>query len=262
MGWKSDKEGNHFNDKKMIRSSEPSTEVNVEIDNNSDDFSEGVKKDFENMSQPFEVNISKKLSEKITSMTDSELKDFITDKNNELNRKEIMYGVKALKNRADDEMAEMVAQGITEAKRRANKEFSERVKELDSDEVTIAIKRLAESSDFELSDDHTFGWISGDVVLPTYGSGVVFAQKPIDSERDVYRFGRDGYGGTELVSNVDIKYLKNILQNAKEIDAIGKYAGVRDLLNASDIQTSEQGNRPIILRLKGLSYFIAPKVFD
>ena len=48
MGWKSDKDGNHFNGKKKIRSSEPDTEVNIEIDNNSDDFSEGVRKDFEN----------------------------------------------------------------------------------------------------------------------------------------------------------------------------------------------------------------------
>ena len=44
MGWKSDKGGNHFNGKKKIRSSEPSTEVNVEIDNNSDDFAEDIRK--------------------------------------------------------------------------------------------------------------------------------------------------------------------------------------------------------------------------
>ena len=48
MGWKSKKDGTHFNNDKVIRSSEPSAEVNIEIDNNSDDFSEGVKKDFEN----------------------------------------------------------------------------------------------------------------------------------------------------------------------------------------------------------------------
>ena len=41
--WKSDKDGNHFNGKKKIRSSEPSTEVNIEIDNNSDEFSEKLR---------------------------------------------------------------------------------------------------------------------------------------------------------------------------------------------------------------------------
>jgi hypothetical protein len=44
--WKSDKEGNHFKGKKKIRSSEPSTEVNIEIDNNSDDFAESIRKDW------------------------------------------------------------------------------------------------------------------------------------------------------------------------------------------------------------------------
>ena len=48
MGWKSKKDGTHFNTDKTVRSSEPSVEVNLEIDNNSDEFSEGVKKDFEN----------------------------------------------------------------------------------------------------------------------------------------------------------------------------------------------------------------------
>ena len=49
MGWKSDKDGNHFNGDKRKRdvSDSSGTEINVEIDNNSDDFSEGVKKDFE-----------------------------------------------------------------------------------------------------------------------------------------------------------------------------------------------------------------------
>lgn len=47
MGWKSKKDGTHFNDDKVVRSSEPNTEVNIEIDNNSEEFSEGVKKDFE-----------------------------------------------------------------------------------------------------------------------------------------------------------------------------------------------------------------------
>mgnify|MGYP001584311663 FL=1 len=47
MGWKSKKDGTHFNTDKTVRSSEPSVEVNLEIDNNSDDFSEGVRKDFE-----------------------------------------------------------------------------------------------------------------------------------------------------------------------------------------------------------------------
>ena len=45
--WKSKKDGTHFNTDKTVRSSEPSTEVNVEIDNNSDDFSEGVRKEYE-----------------------------------------------------------------------------------------------------------------------------------------------------------------------------------------------------------------------
>ena len=48
MGWKSDKDGNHFNGDKRRRdvSDSPGTEVNIEIDNNSDDFSEGVKEEF------------------------------------------------------------------------------------------------------------------------------------------------------------------------------------------------------------------------
>ena len=51
MGWKSDKGGNHFNnDKRKRDSSSPDTEVNIEIDNNSDDFAEEVKSDFENKS--------------------------------------------------------------------------------------------------------------------------------------------------------------------------------------------------------------------
>ena len=43
-------------EKKVIRSSEPSTEVNIEIDNNSDDFSEGVKEEFnrhEGLPEPY-----------------------------------------------------------------------------------------------------------------------------------------------------------------------------------------------------------------
>src|SRR3990167_2201924 len=49
MGWKSKKDGTHFNDDKTYRDSSktPDTEVNIEIDNNSDDFAEGVKRDFE-----------------------------------------------------------------------------------------------------------------------------------------------------------------------------------------------------------------------
>ena len=46
MGWKSKKDGTHFNTDKTVRSSEPDTEVNIEIDNNSEEFSEGVRKDF------------------------------------------------------------------------------------------------------------------------------------------------------------------------------------------------------------------------
>ena len=46
MGWKSKKDGTHFNTDKTIRSSEPGTEVNIEIDNNSEEFSEGVRKDW------------------------------------------------------------------------------------------------------------------------------------------------------------------------------------------------------------------------
>ena len=50
MGWKSKKDGTHFNsDKKGTTrdlSDTPDTEINMEIDNNSDDFSEGVRKDF------------------------------------------------------------------------------------------------------------------------------------------------------------------------------------------------------------------------
>ena len=59
MGWKSKKDGTHFNTDKTVRSSEPSAEVNIEIDNNSEEFSEGVKKDFEDMNQPFPVNTTK-----------------------------------------------------------------------------------------------------------------------------------------------------------------------------------------------------------
>ena len=46
---KNSKGGHDFipTDKKTVRSSEPSTEVNIEIDNNSEEFSEGVRKDFE-----------------------------------------------------------------------------------------------------------------------------------------------------------------------------------------------------------------------
>ena len=63
MGWKSDKDGNHFNGKKRVRDNSGSpVEVNVEIDNNSDDFSEGIKKDFGNqemmygsMSKPLQI---------------------------------------------------------------------------------------------------------------------------------------------------------------------------------------------------------------
>ena len=43
MGWKSKQDGTHFNTDKTIRSSEPDTEVNIEIDNNSDDFSERLR---------------------------------------------------------------------------------------------------------------------------------------------------------------------------------------------------------------------------
>ena len=46
MGWKSDKDGNHYNDKRKRRDTGSGTEVNIEVDNNSDDFAEGVKKDF------------------------------------------------------------------------------------------------------------------------------------------------------------------------------------------------------------------------
>lgn len=48
MGWKSKKDGTHFNTDKTIRSSEPGTEVNIEIDNNSEEFSEGVRKEYGN----------------------------------------------------------------------------------------------------------------------------------------------------------------------------------------------------------------------
>ena len=49
MGWKSDKDGNHFNNKKRERDvSDSGTEVNIEIDNNSDDFAEEVKQGFDN----------------------------------------------------------------------------------------------------------------------------------------------------------------------------------------------------------------------
>mgnify|MGYP001589632490 CR=1 FL=1 len=46
---KNGKGGHDFipTDKKTVRSSEPSTEVNIEIENNSEEFSEGVRKDFE-----------------------------------------------------------------------------------------------------------------------------------------------------------------------------------------------------------------------
>ena len=48
MGWKSDKDGNHFNNKKRERDvSDSGTEVSIEIDNNSDDFSEGVRREYE-----------------------------------------------------------------------------------------------------------------------------------------------------------------------------------------------------------------------
>ena len=43
--WKSNKDGTHFKTGTTIRSSEPSTEVNIEIDNDSDDFSEERKKE-------------------------------------------------------------------------------------------------------------------------------------------------------------------------------------------------------------------------
>ena len=47
MGWKSKKDGTHFNTDKIVRSSgSPDTEINIEIDNNSDDFAESVRKDF------------------------------------------------------------------------------------------------------------------------------------------------------------------------------------------------------------------------
>lgn len=46
MGWKSKKDGTHYNTDKTVRSSEPGTEVNIEIDNNSDDFAEDVKNSF------------------------------------------------------------------------------------------------------------------------------------------------------------------------------------------------------------------------
>ena len=51
MGWKSKKDGTHFNTDKTVRSSEPGTEVNLEIDNNSEEFSEGIRKDFEDFDE-------------------------------------------------------------------------------------------------------------------------------------------------------------------------------------------------------------------
>ena len=51
MVWKSDKDGNHFNnDKKRRDTGSSGTEVNIEIDNNSEEFSEGVR--MESMNQP------------------------------------------------------------------------------------------------------------------------------------------------------------------------------------------------------------------
>ena len=47
MGWKSKKDGTHFNTDKTIRSSEPSTEINMEIDNNSEEFAENVRREYE-----------------------------------------------------------------------------------------------------------------------------------------------------------------------------------------------------------------------
>lgn len=50
MGWKSKKDGTHYNDGKGTTrdvSGTPETEVNIEIDNNSDDFAEEIRKDFE-----------------------------------------------------------------------------------------------------------------------------------------------------------------------------------------------------------------------
>lgn len=61
MGWSSKKHSSgkvsHFNDEKVIRSSEPNTELNIEIDNNSDDFSEGVRDEFERIKENQKIMI-------------------------------------------------------------------------------------------------------------------------------------------------------------------------------------------------------------
>ena len=84
MGWKSKKDGTHFNTDKTVRSSEPSTEINMEIDNNSDEFSEGIKRDFDREQQKaFFSVIAENENNEFEKLVEATSKEYILNNSSE-----------------------------------------------------------------------------------------------------------------------------------------------------------------------------------
>mgnify|MGYP001592499629 CR=1 FL=1 len=133
MGWKSDKDGNHFNNDKRKRdvSDSSGTEVNIEIDNDSDDFSEGVKKDFDNqeknISWDFDINSDhdttdgdlETIAELIKDgFTSGEIEGLYLDKKGKEHTQRVFWSLKyegsnELTDTSQETIADMIKDGFT-----------------------------------------------------------------------------------------------------------------------------------------------------
>ncbi len=130
--------------------------------------------------------------------------------------------------------------------------------------VGKALEKLRKTSDFEISPDHTWGYTETKPRLPTYGIGVAFAQDTKDINEKTHRFGKEGRGNRAFTTELGEDRLKEVLEDAKKEHLIFEFATVRDLIIDSQIITSTEKDRPVILKLtereRERYYLIAPRV--
>jgi hypothetical protein len=216
---------------------------------------------------------------KFSNLSDEQLRNLITKNNKELGvalRKKIpidrndpnsmLVDSDELLMVSDDRKADETARAILELKNRSEKELEKMRKEAQNDPITKAVKKLAQSSNFHSSSDHTWGWTEKKPNLPTYGEGVSFAQHGADEGEKVHRFGKEGMGNRAFATLIGEDKLKEVLADAKKEHLTTEFASLNNLIIQADVFTSSEKNRPVILKLTERSreryYLIAPRFED
>lgn len=182
---------------------------------------------------------------------DQQLKEIHDMGNKELRRKEIQ-GIQL--SEADDLKAEKVANAFIELRTRSSNQLERDRKEieqrLEKDEAFQAIKKLQDDPKFHLDPTHTYGKINEDLKIPTYSEGFIFAQKPEESGRKVWRIGKEG--GRTGISFIDEGLLKEVAKDAGVSE--------RQFTSQAKVESASEKNKPVVFKLKDTSYLIAPVI--